>query len=140
MRARFNDLSDTEVLTELQRLALLVAVMGFSISLAIMILYMATPQVAATAVRIRPALDAISVLLWPSAIIMLGAQTYHGGTLLFLLSACLNAGYFAVASMIVMMLVHRFSFKGSVLKIPAPVAQLSGRPLSEGLRRVGPTV
>ena len=140
MRARFNELSAAEVLTAVQRLALRAAVMGFSISLAIMILYMATPQVAATAVRIRPALDAICVLLWPSAIIMLGAQTYHGGTLLFLLSACLNAAYFAVAAMIVMMLVHRFNFKGPALKVTAPAAQLSGRPLSEGLRRAGPTV
>ena len=58
------------------------------------------------------------MLLWPSAILMLGAQTYHGGIVLFLLSSCLNAGYFVLATMLLVMVIRRFNFAACPLKAP----------------------
>jgi hypothetical protein len=138
MRAVFEDRSVNQAVDELQRLAVRAALIGFSISLGIVILYMAMPRLAGTNSGMRYSLEGICVLLWPSAILMLGAQTYHGGIVLFLLSACLNAGYFVLATMVLVTAIHRFNLAASPLKAPAVTGQLSDRPLSESLRRARP--
>ena len=134
MRAAFEDCSVNQAVIELQRLALRAAMMGFSISLGIVILYSATQRFAASNNAMRASLEGICVLLWPSAILMLGAQTYHGGIGLFLLSACLNAGYFVLATMLLVTVIHRFNFAASTSKVSAVTVQVSTGPLSENLR------
>lgn len=138
MRAAFEDRSVNQAVNELQRLALRAAMIGFSISLGIMISYSATQRFASSNTGMRASLEGLCVLLWPSAILMLGAQTYHGGIVLFLLSSCLNAGYFVLATMLLVMVIRRFNFAACPLKAPAATAQFSDRPLSENLRRARP--
>jgi hypothetical protein len=114
------------------------AAIGFSISLGIMFLYMATQSLGTSKTGMRSSLEALCVVLWPSAILMLGAQTYHGGTVLFLLSASLNAGYFVLMAMMVVTAMHRFNFGALASKAPAVTSQFSGLPLSDSLRPAGP--
>jgi len=135
MRAASEDRSVNQAVAELQRIAVRAAVIGFSISLGIVVLYMAMPRLAGTNTGIRSSLDGICMLLWPSAILMLGAQTYHGGIMLFLLSACLNASYFVLATMVMVTVIHRFNFATSASKASAVTGEFSGHPLSETLRR-----
>jgi hypothetical protein len=138
MRSDIKDHSVNDASTQLQRLALRAAMIGFCISLGIMILYMAMLRQGASAGEMRTSLEAICVVLWPSAILMLGARTYHGGTVLFLLSACLNAGYFVLAVMMVVAVFHSFNFISSASKTSAVTEQQSGGPLLESLHREGP--
>jgi hypothetical protein len=138
MRAAFEDRSVSQAVTELQRLAIRAAMIGFSISLGIAILYTAMPRMAAGKTGMRSALEGICVLLWPSAVLMLGAQTYHGGTVLFLLSACLNAGYFVLAAMVCVTVIDRLKLGASTSKASAVTGQGSGGRLAETLRRAGP--
>jgi formate/nitrite transporter FocA (FNT family) len=138
MRAAFEDRSVSQAVTELQRLAMRAAMIGFSISLGIAILYTTMPRFAASKTGMRSALEGLCVLLWPSAVLMLGAQTYHGGTVLFLLSACLNAGYFVLAAMVLATVIHRLNLGASPSKTSAVTGQRSGRRLAGGLRRAGP--
>lgn len=138
MRTTFEDRSINKAVAELQRLALRAAVMGLSVSLGIAVLYAALPRLATGNTGMRSTLEAICVLLWPSAILMLGAQTYHGGLVLFLLSACLNSGYFVLAAMLLVTVMPKFKFATSASR-PSDVArQLSGGPLPENLRRSRP--
>src|ERR1700730_17492155 len=138
MRSAFADRSVNQAVADLQRLAVRAAVMGFSVSLGIVILYMAMPRLAGSNIGMHSSLDGICILLWPSAILMLGAQTYHGGIVLFLLSACLNAGYFVLAAMVLVTFTHRFKFAVSSSKTSAVTGEFSGRPISETLRRADP--
>jgi hypothetical protein len=138
MRAAFEDRSVNEAVHALQRLAMRAAMIGFSVSLGIAILYTTMPSLAAGETGMRSALEWICALLWPSAILMLGARTYHGGTVLFLLSACLNAGYFVLAAMVFVTVFHRLNFGASTSKASAVTGQDSGRRLAESLHRAGP--
>jgi hypothetical protein len=138
MRAAFEDRSVSQAVTELQRLAMRAAMIGFSISLAIAILYTTMPRFAAGKTGMRSALEGICVLVWPSAILMLGAQTYHGRTVLFLLSAWLNAGYFVLAAMVFVTVIDKLNPGASSSKASAVTGQGSGRRLAESLRRAGP--
>jgi hypothetical protein len=134
MGSDFND-SVNQVASQLQRLAVGAAIMGFSVSLGIMYLYLATQPLGVSNTGMRSSLESICVVLWPSAILMLGAQTHHGGTALFLLSACLNAAYFVLATMLIVALIPRFNFGTSPAKPPAVLGQPSASPISESLRR-----
>ena len=138
MRAAFEDRSVNQALADLQRLAVRAALIGLSVSLGIAILYTAMPRLAAGNTGIRSTLEAICVLLWPSAILMLGAQTHHGAIVLFLLSASLNTGYFVLATMLLMTFIHKFSFTATASKPSAVTTQLSAGPLPESLRRARP--
>src|ERR1700730_5289665 len=127
MRGDIKDHTVNEAVNKLQRLALRAAMLGFSSSLGIMILYTAMQRLGANTSGIRSSLEATCVILWPSAILMLGARTYHGGTVLFLLSACLNAGYFGLAAMLAVTAIDRFNFAASASKPSAITGQLSTR-------------
>ena len=138
MRTSSEDDSVKQAVTKLQRLAVRAAVIGFSISLGVVILYSAMQRFAASKTGMRSALEALCVLLWPSAVLMLGARTYHGGTVLFLLSACLNAGYFVLATMVFVTVIQKFNFAASASKASPITVPLSDRPLSKSLRPAGP--
>jgi hypothetical protein len=129
MGSDFND-SVNQVTAQLQRLAVGAAIMGFSVSLGIMYLYLG-----ASNTGMRSSLESICVVLWPSAILMLGGQTHHSGTALFLLSACLNSAYFVLATMLVVALIPRFNLGTSAAKPTAVLGQSSASPISESLRR-----
>jgi hypothetical protein len=138
MRGTLEDRSVNQAVAGLQRLAVRAAVIGMSVSLGIAILYTAMPRAATGNTGMRSTLEAICVLLWPSAVLMLGAQTYHGGIALFLLSACLNAGYFVLATMLLVTVMPKFNFAASASKSSAGTRQLSAGPLPESLRRSRP--
>jgi hypothetical protein len=138
MRPAFKDPSANQVVTELERLALRAAVIGFSVSLSIVILYAAISRLGASTTGMRSAIEAICVLLWPSAAFMLGAHTYHGARVLFLLSACLNAGYFVVATMVFVSVKQRFGFGAVTSTASAVITEFSEGSVSESLRRAGP--
>lgn len=137
MRGTLEDRSVNQAVAGLQRLAVRAAVIGMSVSLGITILYTAMPRPAGNT-GMRSTLEAICVLLWPSAVLMLGAQTYHGGIVLFLLSACLNAGYFVLATMLLVTVMPKFNFAASASKSSAGTRKLSAGPLPESLRRSRP--
>ena len=139
MRAALEDRSVKQAVVEFQRIALGAAVIGCSMSLTVVILYFATQRIAGANAGMRSALEAICVVPWPSAILMLGTQTYHGGIVLFLLSACLNTGYFVLATMVSVIVIQRLNFTAaSTSKVSAVPGEFSDRPLSESLRRARP--
>jgi len=138
MRGTLEDRSLNQAVAGLQRLAVRAAVIGMSVSLGIAILYAAMPRLGTGNTGMRSTLETVCVLLWPSAILMLGAQTYHGGIVLFLLSACLNAGYFVLATMLLATVMPKFNFAASASKPSDATRQLSAGPLPESLRRSRP--
>ena len=83
-----------------QRMALRAAAAGILASLALISLKFAIAHFAPGSVQLQSPMEAAYLLLWPSAVLLLGAQTAQGGVVLFLLSACLNAGYFVFATML----------------------------------------
>jgi hypothetical protein len=104
---------------KLQRLARGAAALGFLTSATLMALELAIQRLAPATAQLQSPFEAACVLLWPSVILMLGAQTSHGGIVLFLLSACLNAGYFVFASMLFVATFDKVRSRAHVL---APVA------------------
>ena len=77
------------------------------------------------ALRFLPGTDSLHssvevacILLWPSAILMLGAQSTSGGIVLFAFAAILNAGYFVFATMLV---AAAFEEKSARVQKPAKV-------------------
>ncbi len=79
------------------RMAVGAAIAGFLTSAALMSLELSMGRILPASSQLQAAFETACAFLWPSAILMLGAQTPRGGVLIFLFSACLNAGYFAVA-------------------------------------------
>jgi hypothetical protein len=75
---------------------------------------------------LQTSFEAACVLLWPSAVLLLGAQTAQGKVVFFLLSACLNAGYFVFAQLLLAAAFDRIRSHARAL---APVA-VSGERLS----------
>ena len=74
----------------------------------------------------RSTLEAICVLLWPSAILMLGAQTYHGGTRIVSAIGVSQCGVFRAGSYVAGDGHPRFNFAASALKPSDRTGQLSG--------------
>jgi hypothetical protein len=101
-----------------QRMAFRAAAAGFTASLALISLKFLFAQVAPTSASLQSSMEAAYLFLWPSAVLLLGAQTAHGGVVLFLLSACLNAGYFVFATMLVAAALERLRSRA---RIPARV-------------------
>lgn len=86
-------------LHKFRRIAVFAATAGFAASIFLIFLKLAADRFAPTNIHLQSSFEGACALLWPSAIVLLGAQTFHGGFVLFLLSAILNAGYFVFASM-----------------------------------------
>jgi len=82
-----------------ERIAVWAGSLGFALSVILLLLYFAAGNSADSGMLWRTSLENLSVLLWPSAILLAGAQTIRGGMVLFLLSASLNAGYYVFISL-----------------------------------------
>ena len=82
-----------------ERIAAWAAGAGFGFSALAMLLYQAASNGAWGGIELRAAMETLFVFLWPSAILLTGAQTAEGGAILFLFSATLNAGYFVFVSL-----------------------------------------
>jgi hypothetical protein len=138
-----NQLADHEVknaLDHLQRLALRAAIAGFLTSFALGGLLLLMQRLAPVAALFQTSFEAVCVLLWPSAVLMIGAKSAHGGAVLFLLAACLNAGYFVFAALFIAAAVDRFRSHSRTL---APVAishQRSNHQITDGIRAPRPIV
>jgi hypothetical protein len=102
-----------------QRIALRAAAAGFMASVALISLKFLFAQVAPTSASLQSSMEAAYMFLWPSAVLLLGAQTAQGGVVLFLFSACLNAGYFVFATMLLAAALEKFR---SRIHVPAKVA------------------
>jgi hypothetical protein len=68
---------------------------------------------------LHSSVEVACILFWPSAILLLGAQSLEGGVVLFIVSAILNAGYFVFATMLVAAV---FEKKRARIQAPAKVA------------------
>jgi hypothetical protein len=68
---------------------------------------------------LHSSVEVACIPLWPSAILLLGAQSTQSGAVLFVLSAALNAGYFVFATMLV---AAAFEKKHARVHAPAKVA------------------
>ena len=103
----------------LQRIAFQAAAAGFASSLALLLLYFSVERVSAS-LLLQSALYTACVLLWPSGILLLGAHTAHGGVALFLLSACINSGYFVFMAMLLVTALERIHSRSIwLLRSPA---------------------
>jgi hypothetical protein len=103
-----------------QRIAVFAATAGFAASTILIFLKLAADRLAPANAQLHSSFEAACALLWPSAVILLGAQTFHGGLVLFLLSAVLNAGYFVFASMFFAAVFDKTQSRAQVLA-PVPV-------------------
>src|SRR5882672_8957345 len=91
------DHSTRKPMDKFNDIALRAAAVGFFASVALMSVWWELGRFFPSNPLVQSSFEAVCVLLWPSAILMLGAQTTQGALALFLLSACLNAGYFVFA-------------------------------------------
>jgi hypothetical protein len=82
-----------------QRIGSRAAAAGIFGSLMLGFLKLAMDRLTPGSAQLQFSFEATCALLWPSAILLLGAQTSRGEFALFLLSACLNGGYFVFAVM-----------------------------------------
>jgi hypothetical protein len=82
-----------------ERIAAWAAGAGFGLSALLMLVYRAAAENATTGYDLRTAMETAFVFIWPSAILMTGAQSTQGGAILFLFSATLNAAYFVFVSL-----------------------------------------
>ena len=74
------------------------AVCGFSCSVLLVLAHAASAR--ATGSALQSSLENSFVFLWPSAVLLLGAQSHTGQAILFFFSACLNAGYYTFAALL----------------------------------------
>ena len=108
-----------KALSHLQCVALCAAVAGLHASGAMMALFLWMQRTGANTPSFQASFDLACVFLWPSAILMLGAQSVQGGVVLFGMSACLNAAYFVFVSMFVLAVVDKVR---SHSRVPARVS------------------
>jgi hypothetical protein len=121
-------------LDTLQRTAVRAAIAGLLTCTALALMQFAIGRAAPSDASLQTSFEAACVLLWPSAVLMLGAQTAQGKVVFFLLSACLNAGYFVFAQLLLVAAFDRIRSRARVL---APVTvssqRLSSRQVTEDL-------
>jgi hypothetical protein len=107
------------------------AIAGFLTCVALALVQFAIGRAAPSDASLQTSFEAACVLLWPSAVLMLGAQTAQGKVVFFLLSACLNAGYFVFAQLL---LVAAFDKIRSHARVLTPVTVSSQRPSGPQVR------
>ena len=115
-----------QIMDRFQRIAMRAACAGIAASVLLGLLKLIMDRVAPGSAQLRASFEAVCALLWPSAMLLLGAQTPRGEAVLFLMSACLNAGYFVFGAMLVAGLIDKFR---SSAQIPTP-ARVSARAYS----------
>lgn len=89
------------IMDRFQRLAVQAACAGFAASVLLGVLKLIMDRVAPGSAQLRVSFEAVCALLWPSAALLLGAQTAQGQAALYIMSACLNAGYFVFGAMLI---------------------------------------
>ena len=119
-------------------IALRAAVAGFLASVGLISAWWELGRLLPASAHVQSSFEALCVLLWPSAILLLGAQTTQGAVALFLLSACLNAGYFVFAVSLLALAVEKLRSPGRVLAPVSVTARNASRPVSERLRSPRP--
>lgn len=127
------DAAVKHALDNLQRVALRAAFAGFLTSVVLILLQFAIGRLAPLSAQLQSSFEAVSVLLWPSAVLLLGAQTSHGGVVLFLLSACLNAGYFVFARLLLVAAGDKMRSHSRVLAPVAVTEQRAGSRVPKGI-------
>src|ERR1700676_1515998 len=127
------DASVKHALDNLQRVALRAAIAGFLTSVGLILLQFAIGRFAPASAQLQAFLEAACVLLWPSAVLLLGAQTAHGGVVLFLLSACLNAGYFVFVALLLTTAFDKIRSRARALAPVGVTEQRAGHRVPEGI-------
>lgn len=100
MGSKSENTANKAALDTLQRAAIRAAIAGFLTCVALALLQFAIARAAPSGALLQTPFEGACILLWPSAVLILGAQTADGKIVFFLLSACLNAGYFVFAQML----------------------------------------
>jgi hypothetical protein len=118
-------------------IALRAAAIGFLASVALVSAWWELGRLLPANAHVQSSFEAVCALLWPSAILMLGAQTTQGAVVFFLLSASLNAGYFVFAVSLFALAVEKVRSQGRVLA-PVSVTARNARPASGRLRSPRP--
>ncbi len=133
MGFKSEEAANRAALDTLQRTAIRAAIAGFLTCVALALVQFAIGRAAPSA-SLQTSFEAACVLLWPSAVLLLGAQTAQGKVAFFLLSACLNAGYFVFAQLL---LGAAFDKIRSHARVLAPVTvssqRLSSRHVTEDI-------
>jgi hypothetical protein len=96
-----------QIMARFQRIAVRAASAGVAASAMLGVLKLTMDRMAPGSVQLRTSFEAVCALLWPSAMLLLGAQTPNGQAALFIMSACLNAGYFVFGAMLIAGLLER---------------------------------
>lgn len=134
MGLKSENAANQAALDSLQRTAIRAAIAGFLTCVALALVQFAIGRAASSDASLQTSFEAACVLLWPSAVLLLGAQTAQGKIVFFLLSACLNAGYFVFAQLL---LVAAFDKIRSHARVLAPVTvsspRLSSRHVTEDI-------
>ena len=111
-----------QLMARFQRIAARAAGAGFAASTMLGVLKLTMDRIAPGSAHLRASFDAICALLWPSAMLLLGAQTPRGQAVLFVMSACLNAGYFVFGATLIAGLLERLRASDQVVvhaRVPA---------------------
>lgn len=124
MSSKLENAANKAALDTLQRDAIRAAIAGFLTCVALAVVQFAIDRAAPSDASLQTSFEAACILLWPSSVLMLGAQTAQGKAVFFLLSACLNAGYFVFAQLL---LVAAFDKIRSHARVLAPVTVSSQR-------------
>ena len=95
------DQNAKQIMDRFQRIAVRAAAAGMAASVMLGALKLTMDRIAPGSAQLRTSFEAVCALLWPSAMLLLGAQTPQGQAVLFVMSACLNAGYFVFGAMLV---------------------------------------
>lgn len=82
-----------------ERIAAWAAAAGFTLSAIFLSLHIASANYGMAGLQLRAGLEAAALFFWPSAIFMAGMHSHEGGTILFLLSASLNAVWYVFVSL-----------------------------------------
>jgi hypothetical protein len=110
------------IMDRFQRLAVRAACAGITASVLLGLLKLIMDRVAPGSAQLRGSFEAVCALLWPSAALLLGAQTSRGQAVLFVMSTCLNAGYFVFGAMLIAGLLDKIR---SNPQVGAPAGVLS---------------
>jgi len=90
-----------QIMDRFQRIAVRAASAGIAASVILGVLKLITDRAAPGSAQLRASFETVCALWWPSAALLLGAQTPRGQAALFVMSACLNAGYFVFGAMLI---------------------------------------
>ena len=134
MGLKSENAANKAALDTLQRTAIRAAIAGFLTCVALALVQFAIGHAAPGDASLQTSFEAACVLLWPSAVLLLGAQTAQGKVVFFLLSACLNAGYFVFAQLLLVAAFDKIRTHARALA-PAAVSRqrLSRRQVTEDI-------